>query len=106
MSLKWPPKDPDEKLGYSVDWSRFLGTDTISSVAWFINDADGIKTAVGAGNTVNGLTLVDQANTSSVSLAVLLGGTNNTSYLVTCQVTFGEDNLVSERKIKLPIREQ
>jgi hypothetical protein len=106
VSLKWPPKDPDEKLGYSIDWSRFLGADTISSVAWFITDADGTKVAVGAGNSVNGLNFVDQANTGTVALGVLSAGTNNTSYLVTCQITFGADNLVSERKIKLPIREQ
>ena len=83
MSLKWPPKDPDEKLGYSVDWSRFLGADTISSVAWFITDADGTKVAVDAGNTVNGL-----------------------KFVITCQITFGTDSLVSERKIQLPIREK
>tara|TARA_R110000737_G_C14234658_1_gene423576 strand:- start:119 stop:511 length:393 start_codon:yes stop_codon:yes gene_type:complete len=106
VSLKWPPKDPDEKLGYSVDWSRFLGADTISSVAWFITDADGTKVAVDAGNTVNGLKFVIKSNTPLVSLAVLSGGTNNTTYLVTCQITFGTDSLVSERKIQLPIREK
>jgi hypothetical protein len=38
MSYKWPDKDPDEMLDYSVDWSRFLGDDTISSVTWYIYD--------------------------------------------------------------------
>jgi len=26
MSFRWPSKDPDETLDYSVDWSRFLDT--------------------------------------------------------------------------------
>ena len=29
MSYKWPDKDKDEILDYSVDWSRFLGDDSI-----------------------------------------------------------------------------
>jgi len=31
MAYKWPDKDPDEVVDYSVDWSRFLGDDTISA---------------------------------------------------------------------------
>ena len=34
MSFKWPIKDPDETLDYSVDWSRFLGSGTISFGIW------------------------------------------------------------------------
>ena len=106
MSLKWPPKDPDEKLDYSVDWSRFLGEDTISSVSWFINDADGVKTTAQAVTTVNGLTFEGNSNSNTVALAVFSGGTNNTFYDVTCRITFGTSQLTSERKIKLPIRGQ
>ena len=36
MSFTWPNKDPDEQLDYSVDWSRFLDTATISNVEWFV----------------------------------------------------------------------
>jgi hypothetical protein len=32
MSLKWPDKDPDEQLDYSIDWGPALDTDTISSL--------------------------------------------------------------------------
>ena len=106
MSLKWPAKDPDASLDYSVDWSRFLGSDTISSVQWYIDDANGVKTAVTASDTVNGLTFVSQSNTTTVALAVFSGGTNNTSYTVTCAITYGASNYVDERKIKLPIREK
>jgi hypothetical protein len=35
MALRWPVKDPDETLDYSIDWSRFLGSGiTISAVTW------------------------------------------------------------------------
>ena len=30
MAFKWPNKDPDEQLDYSIDWSRYLDTATIS----------------------------------------------------------------------------
>ena len=106
MSLKWPPKDPDARLDYSVDWSRFLGSDTISAVAWFITDAAGVKTSVTSSTTVNGLTFEGSTNSNTVALGIFSAGTNNTSYVVTCRITFGTDSLVSERKIKLPIREQ
>jgi hypothetical protein len=106
VSLKWPPKDPDAKLDYSVDWSRFLGSDTISAVAWFITDADGVKTSVTARTTVNGLTFEGGSNSNTVALGVFSAGTNNTYYIVTCRITFGSSSLISERKIQLPIREQ
>ena len=34
MALRWPDKDPDELLDYTVDWSRYLDTLTIASVEW------------------------------------------------------------------------
>jgi hypothetical protein len=43
MSYKWPDKDPQEQLDYSIDWSRFLGTTSsgsaigLSSAEWFVN---------------------------------------------------------------------
>ena len=42
MALRFPDKDPDEKLDYTVDWSRYLAGDvTIASVEWKIQKADG-----------------------------------------------------------------
>jgi hypothetical protein len=43
---KWPDKDKDEILDYSIDWSRFLGDDTISGVTWYITGSDNVKTEV------------------------------------------------------------
>lgn len=106
MAFKWPFKDPDEELDYSVDWSRFLGEDTINSVTWYITDSDGTKTEVGLGETVNTLTLKNKSNTDTVATAIFTGGTANTSYKVTCSVNFGSSSLVAERKITLPVKER
>jgi len=103
--MKWPFKDPDEILDYSVDWSRFLDTDSIESVAWFIKAADGTKTSVSSGATVDGLTLFQQNNTSTVATARFGAGTANKTYKVICAVTYNT-SLVSERTIQLPIKER
>jgi hypothetical protein len=46
VAFRWPNKDPDEILDYSVDWSRYLGSATITNVSWFVDNADGVKTAI------------------------------------------------------------
>lgn len=105
MSYKWPDKDKDEILDYSVDWSRFLGSDTISAVTWFVDDADGIKTQVSNSTLVNGLqfvtgTISDQTATARFSL-----GTNNVRYRVTCRIITGE-GLQYERSVFLRVKEK
>tara|TARA_R100000742_G_C4256046_1_gene73944 strand:- start:643 stop:981 length:339 start_codon:yes stop_codon:yes gene_type:complete len=111
MSYKWPNKDPDEILDYSIDWSRYLGTDTLSTsprVAWFIDDASGVKTAATYNSdvTVNGLKSVgaDQSQTDTVATIRLALGTVNISYKITCQIT-SSSGLVSERTVTLRIKE-
>lgn len=43
MAFKFPDKDPNEKLDYTVDWSRYLERDsvTISQINWKIQKDDG-----------------------------------------------------------------
>ena len=101
--MKWPFKDPDEILDYSVDWSRFLGGEIINSVQWYVYDSDGTKTAIMAGETVNGLTLGAQSSTNTVATARWDNGTLNTTYRVVCSITYATV-LVTERTIQLPIR--
>lgn len=105
MSYKWPDKDKDEIVDYSVDWSRFLGDDTISALGWFIEDADGVKTRVYAADVVNGLQFVSQTFTSHVATARFSLGTNNVRYKITCQVTTAE-GLQYERSIFLRVKEK
>lgn len=118
MSFKWPNKDPDETLDYSMDWSRFLGYDhpnttgtTINTFKWFVDNASGVKTELSSsGNTtVNGLTslyagMMKDTATSTVCTVRFSAGTNNTTYKVTNQIT-DSDGLVSERVVKLRIKE-
>ena len=103
--MKWPFKDPDEILDYSVDWSRFLEADTINSVQWYVDAADGTKTAIASSETVNGLTLYAQSKTNTVATARFGAGTANTTYKVTCSITY-DTVLVSERVIQLPVKER
>lgn len=106
MSLKWPAKDPDEILNYSVDWSRFLGGETLTSAQWYVYTTEGVKTSIDPGQTVEGLTLQSIGNTSTVASAKFSGGTVNRNYKIGCQVTFGPLSLVAERSVLLPIKER
>lgn len=36
--ITMPTKDPLEVLDYSIDWTNALGTDTISSSTWSVQD--------------------------------------------------------------------
>jgi hypothetical protein len=105
MSYKWPDKDKDELVDYNIDWSRFLGNDTLAAAVWFIKDSDGVKTQVSDSSVVNGLQFVTGTISGKVSTARLSLGTNNVRYLITCQITTG-DELKYERSVFLRIREK
>lgn len=105
MSLKWPSKDPDETVDYSVDWSRYLNDQAnIDTVTWFVNDSSGVKTRIEAGEIVNNLQLVGVSNTTTVATANLGLGTNNTKYKLHCQI-LDTSGTIAERVITLPIKE-
>jgi hypothetical protein len=105
MSFRWPNKDPDETLDYSVDWSRWLNGATISSVIWSVDNSSGVKTALPASNTVNGLQNVAQTISGGVATINLGLGTNNTEYKIYCNMSDSSGS-VAERVIRLRIKEQ
>lgn len=105
MSFKWPSKDKDETLDYSVDWSRFLNGVTISSITWYVDNADGVATAITAGSTVNGIQNVAQTISGGVATINLGLGTNNYDYKFTCRMADSTGN-VAERVVRLKIKEQ
>jgi hypothetical protein len=105
MSYKWPDKDPDEMVDYSVDWSRFLGDDTISSVIWYVYDASGNKEQVSDAEVVNGLQFVQGTVSGRVATARFSLGTNNIRYTVVCRISTGE-GLQYERSIFLRVKEK
>jgi hypothetical protein len=105
MSYRWPDKDKDEIVDYSVDWSRFLGEDTLSAATWFIKDASDITTLVEDSGVVNGLQFVTGTISGKVSTARFSLGTNNIRYTVICRITTGS-GLQFERSIFLRVREK
>lgn len=64
-------KHPQANLDYTVDWTKWLGTDTISSVAFTV-DA--------------GLTKGAEAHTDVLAIVWLSGGTTGVTYKVVCVV--------------------
>jgi hypothetical protein len=105
MSYKWPDKDKNETLDYSVDWSRILVNTTITSVTWFIQDATGTPIQVDPTDVVNGLQMIAQTNTSTVATINLGLGTNNIKYNIICRI--GTSNgLQFERTIVLGIKDK
>lgn len=114
MSYRWPIKDKDETLDYSVDWSRFLDTATLSSVVWHVKTDSIGKTVLAAGQdltTASGGSVTDsiqnvaQTTTSTVATINLAGGVNNREYTFTCAMTDSTGS-VAERTIKLRVREK
>lgn len=105
MSLKWPPKDKDETLDYSLDWSRALeGGETIDSVSWYIVNSSNVKVSFGAGTIVDNLKNLTQTNTSTVTTIYLQSGNDNQEYQLYCSIlTTG--TRVKERSVKIRIRE-
>lgn len=60
-------KTPTDVLDYTVDWSTWLGTDTISSSSWSVP---------------TGITVTTSSNTSTTTTAFLSAGLDGNSYLV------------------------
>lgn len=105
MSYKWPDKDKDELIDYSIDWSRFLDTDTVSGVTWYIDDANDTKTEVAATDVVNGLQFAQGTYTNTVTTIRVGLGTNNIRYRITCKITTN-GGLQYERSVFLRIKEK
>tara|TARA_R100001480_G_C4655059_1_gene171387 strand:+ start:8 stop:355 length:348 start_codon:yes stop_codon:yes gene_type:complete len=115
MSFRWPIKDPDETLDYSIDWSRFLDTAIINSVKWFVKSSlYTTKTELAAGQnlttassnaTTDSIQNISQTNTNTVTTINIAGGQNNVEYTFFCQMT---DNTGStaERSVKLKLKER
>jgi len=114
MSFRWPVKDPDENLDYSVDWSRFLVDATISSVIWYVKTNEIGKTTLASGEeltTASGGSVTDsiqnisQTNTNTVATINIGGGVLNREYTFMCRMTDSTGS-TAERSIKLTIREK
>jgi hypothetical protein len=110
MSFRWPSKDPDETLDYSVDWSRFLDTATINSVKWFVKSTlFNTKTEIAAGQTLtaasSNATTDDLQNVAQTNTTNIAGGQNNVEYTFSCQMT-DTTGSTAERSIRLRLKER
>lgn len=105
MSFRWPNKDPDEVLDYSVDWSRYLGSASIASITWYVDDEDGTKTQIESTDVVNGIQHVSATTSGQVATINLGLGTNNVDYKFYCQMQDSTGS-TTERVIRLRVKEQ
>lgn len=64
-------KDPESVLDYQIDWSTWLGSDTIASSSWVIP---------------TGITEDSDSNTTTTATVWLSGGTAGTTYTVTNRI--------------------
>lgn len=65
-------KDPDAVLKYTRKWNKWLGTDTIATSVWVVED---------------GITKDSDTNDTTSATITLSGGTAGTEYTVTNRIT-------------------
>lgn len=124
MAFKFPDKDPDEKLDYTVDWSRYLTSSQTIYVlgsTWKIQKSDGTYVEFGAdksfeGDAVianteetTGLTMLSETYDTANDKAtiVLSKGIANTTYRLLCEIQLDNaDGLITNREINLRVRER
>lgn len=105
MSYRWPNKDPNEILDYTLDWAKLIPSGvTINTVDWFINDEEGVRTQVYPASSVYGLVVVETILTGVKTTIVFTSGTNNYDYKVFCSVTLSNGNVL-ERSVRLSIKD-
>jgi hypothetical protein len=65
-------KDPAANLDFTLAWSSWLGTDTITAVTWLVPD---------------GLTKTAESHTTTTATIWLSGGSDGVRYPVVCRIT-------------------
>lgn len=113
MSYKWPFKDPGETLDYSIDWSRFLGSATISSVVWSVEtSAYSTRTVLAAGEDLttasssavtDSIQNVSQTNTDTVATINIGSGVNTRDYNFFCTI-IDSTGSTAIRSVNLKVR--
>jgi hypothetical protein len=106
MALKFPDKDPDEMLDYSVDWSRYLaGSTVITEAKWYVEDTDGSLNLWVDAEVINGLQRVSASHNDTVSTVQISLGDANTTYKLHNWIRTAS-GLTTQRKILLKVRER
>lgn len=84
-------KDPQAKLDYGLDWSAWLGDDTITASDWVAEPA--------------GLALSGFAHDKKKTSVYAAGGQAGSAYLLRNQVSTAAGR-IDERSIKLKVKER
>jgi len=79
-------KDPDARLDYAIDWTPFLGTDTIDTAEWLDPTPE----------TDPPLVVEDEGLDGNVHVAFVSGGQVNRAYRVTSRATTTEGRIQDE----------
>lgn len=90
-TLEWDLKDPQEIDDFTVDWTRFLGSDTISTSAFDLP-------------IPVGLVIMSDNFTASASIVRLSGGTAGGVGQVHCRITTARGRTL-EQTVQLKIAE-
>jgi hypothetical protein len=84
-----PDKDPDETRAYAIDWSDHLGSATISTSTWAVEQGS--------------LAVSTDTETTTVATVVLTGGTiGETAQLINTMVSSAGETL--KQRIRVRVR--
>ena len=111
MALRWPDKDPDEQLDYTVDWSILRHVNyRVCCVAF--RTVDGTESSsLSASDTFNGLTVNRITNTSTTATIVLSAAHGKHNNKLICEITTSTSTktnaaIVTKRVINLRVRKK
>jgi len=79
-------KDPDARLDFAVDWTPFLGTDTLNTVEWLDPTPE----------TDPPLEVEDGGLDDNAHVAWVTGGKLNRAYRLTSRATTGDGRIQDE----------
>ena len=85
-----PPKDPNAKLDYTIDWIRWLDTDTITASTWEVSSPE--------------LIIMDSSNTHTTTTVWLSAGLAGQFYTVTNRITTTLGR-IQDQSFRLKIKE-
>ena len=83
-------KDPNSTLDFAIDWSAWLGTDTIATATWTVP---------------TGITKVTDSASTTVATIWLSGGTAGAQYDLLCRITTAGGR-TDDRTISIYAREK
>ena len=93
-------KDPGSTLDYVIQWSEWLGSDSISSVAYAITSEAESSPTLTTSTAISGLAAT--STTGTTSTIVLTAGTSGVVYTVTCtMITSGGRTVKRSFRVKV-----